>query len=560
MNKHSKNDSNWWYKLGEPQYGGELVIRANRNIVSFDPYITENLANIYSAWMERLVADDWTLDPAVFDYKTHWHPSRYMKGNLAAGWDFPDATTHVIHLRQGIHWQNIPPANGREFVADDVVFHFNRLCGLGGSFTKPSSPPAPGLHDLISVTAADRYTIVFKFKTPNPELIMEALHKVYPSLCLENPDAVKKWGDLNDWHHAIGTGPFILKDFVPGSSATLVKNPDYWGHDERHPENKLPYLDTVKFLVIPDDDIALQAMRARKIDILDVMPIQAQVMRKTNPEILQIPRPNSDAITVEPRNDVKPFNDIRVRKAMQMAIDLPSIAKYYYQNTVEPYPVMLTSRYMKGWGFPYEEWPPDLKDEYAYNPEAARQLLAEAGYPDGFKTNVVTNAFKNLELLQIVRSYSTAVGIDMEIRTMDTGSFIDFVSNGKKHDQLVHCPPGPLGHTASPFLELTRFRTGPGNWAMVDDPVFNDFLPKAMATSSYIDLKKIIRDANERVARQHFTISLLQPQYYSLCQPWVKGFNAQHGSTMGHTGGPGMLSFYLARFWIDQKLKKSMVS
>ena len=553
-----KKTEKWWDKLGKPQYGGELTVRANRNIVSFDPYITENRANLYSAWMERLVADDWTLNPDVFDYKTHWHPSKFMKGNLAESWEFPEPGTHVIHLRKGIHWQNIAPANGREFTAEDVVFHFSRLCGFNG-VSKPSSPPAPGLPDLISVKAADRYTVVFKFQTPNPELIMEALHKVYPSLCLENPDAVKKWGDLNDWHHAIGTGPFILQDFVSGSSATLIKNTNYWGHDERYPQNQLPYIDKVNYLIIPDDDIALEAMRAGKIDVLNgVMPLQAQALRKTNPEILQIPLPGSDAMTIEPRNDVLPFNDIRVRKAMQMAINLPAIAKDFYCGTVEPYPVMLTSRYMKTWGFPFEVWPQGLKAEYAYNPAAARQLLAEAGYPNGFKTNVVTDKPKNMELLQVVKSYFAAVGIDMEIRMMDTTSFVDFVTHGKKHDQLVHCPPGPLGHTASPFLELTRFRNGPNNWAMVDDPVYNGLLDKAVATTSYDDLKIIIRDANERVARQHFTISLLQPMYYSLCQPWVKGFNAQHGSTWGHTGGPGMLSFYLGRFWIDQKLKKSM--
>ena len=553
-----ENQVAWWDNLGTPQYGGEIVIRANRNIVSFDPYITENQANIYSAWMERLVADDWTLNPAVFDYKTHWHPSRYMKGNLAENWEFTEPGTHIIHLRRGIHWQDIPPANGREFIADDVVFHFNRLCGLDGNF-KPASPPAPGLHDLISLTAADKYTVVFKFKTPNPDLIMEAIHKVYPSLCLENPDAVRKWGNLNDWHHAVGTGPFILKDFVSGVSVTLVKNPDYWAHDERYPQNKLPYIDSVKYLIIPDDDTALEAMRSGQLDVLDVVkPLQAKAMWKTNPEILQISHPNSDSFTIEPRNDRPPFNDIRVRQAMQMAIDLPAIARTYYEGTVEPYPVMLTSRYMKGWGFPYEQWPQDLKEEYAYNPAAAKQLLTEAGYPNGFKTNVVTDAENSLALLQIVRSYFAQIDIDMEIRMMEVPSFVAFVQTGQKHDQLVHCPPGPLGHTASPFLELTRFRKGPGNWAMVNDPVFNAFLPQATAAHSADDIKRIIRDANEYVARQHFTISLLQPIYYSLCQPWVKGFNAQHGSTWGHTGGPGMLSFYLGRFWIDQKLKKSM--
>ena len=69
---------------------------------------------------------------------------------------------------------------------------------------------------------------------------------------------------------------------------------------------------------------------------------------------------------------------------------------------------------MKGWGFPYEEWPNDLKDEYTYNPTAARALLTEAGYPNGFKTNVITDAPNSLDLLKIVRSYFLQIGIDME--------------------------------------------------------------------------------------------------------------------------------------------------
>ena len=87
---------------------------------------------------------------------------------------------------------------------------------------------------------------------------------VNPTQCLENPEAVKKWGNLNDWHHAIGTGPFILKDFVSGSSATLIKNPNYWGYDERYPQNKLPYVDTVKFLIIPDEATATSGNARRQ--------------------------------------------------------------------------------------------------------------------------------------------------------------------------------------------------------------------------------------------------------------------------------------------------------
>ena len=166
-------------------------------------------------------------------------------------------------------------------------------------------------------------------------------------------------------------------------------------------------------------------MRAGKIDLITPVSFQdAQAIQKTNPEILQIPIPFRQTVSLDPRVDKAPFNDIRVRKAMQMAIDLPAIAKGYYQGAVEAYPSTLSSRDMKGVGFPYEEWPQDLKDEYAYSPEAAKKLLADAGYPNGFKTNIVADAAGDMDLLRVVKSYFNQVGIDMEIRLMDTASWI----------------------------------------------------------------------------------------------------------------------------------------
>ena len=552
---------NWWDKLGKPQYGGELVVRASRNIVNFDPYFSEQLTTLQTAWMEKLHADDWTLDPTIFDYKTCWRPSQYLRGQLAEHWEFPDPGTFIAHLRKGVHWQDIPPANGREFIAEDVAFHFNRLYGLGGGFSKPAPFHAtvPMFKNLISVTAADKYTVIFKWKTHNQEFMLEALLGIGLGLSIEDPDAVKKWGDVSDWHHAIGTGPFILNDFVSGGSATLIKNPNYWGHDERYPQNKLPYLDVVKYLIIPDDNAALEALLAGKVDIIDcVPPVKAQEIRKTNPEILQIRTPLPDTFSVDMRNDKAPFNDIRVRKALQMAIDLPAIAKSYYRGTVEPYPDTMTGRYVKGWGFPYEEWPQNLKDEYAYNPTASKKLLAEAGYPNGFKTNIVADAGGDIDLLQVVKTYFAQIGVDMEIQTMETAAWVTFVILGHKHDQLVHYPIGLLGHSSPPIHQLTRLQTGSRlNYQMISDPVCDDFYTKVIAATNVDEIKEIIRDANEYVARQHFAISLLQPMAYSLYQPWFKGFNAQFGSTWGAATGPLMLSHYLARFWIDQNLKKS---
>jgi peptide/nickel transport system substrate-binding protein len=312
--------------------------------------------------------------------------------------------------------------------------------------------------------------------------------------------------------------------------------------------------------VVPDVEKALEMMRAGQIDIIDGLSFsQAQAMQKTNPEILQIFTPLPPTFTLEPRVDKAPFNDIRVRKAMQMAIDLPTIAKTYYRDTVEPYPDTLTSRYVKEWGFPYPEWPQDLKDEYSYNPTAVKKLLADAGYPKGFKTNIVVDSTADIDLLQIVKAYFAEVGIDMEIRVMAPPAWSAFVRVGHKYDQMVHAPTGLSGHTAPPIDQLSRLQVGSyNNYGMINDPVCTTFYTKAMSAEGPDEVLRILRDANAYVAKQHFSVSLLQPMTYSLCQPWVKGFNAQFGSTWGVAGGPLMLSFYLGRFWIDQNLKKSM--
>ena len=151
-----------------------------------------------------------------------------------------------------------------------------------------------------------------------------------------------------------------MKDYVSDSSVTLVKNPNYWAHDERHPQNQLPYIDQLNILIIPDQATSLAGLRTGKIDVLDGISLQdAQNIKKTNPEILQITYPSATTPTIDPRVDVKPFSDIRVRQAMQKSIDLPTIASTYYAGTCPSYPSAMTSMYMTGWNYPYTQWPAD---------------------------------------------------------------------------------------------------------------------------------------------------------------------------------------------------------
>ena len=215
---------------------------------------------------------------------------------------------------------------------------------------------------------------------------------------------------------------------------------------------------------------------------------------------------------------------------------------------------------MKGWGCPYEEWPQDLKDEYAYNPTAAKKLLADAGYPNGFKTNIVADKMGDMGLLQVVKSYFAQVGIDMEIRPVETDVWIHDVKKGHKHDQLSHrTGQGQLGQDMEPLRQLNPLLADyPSNFSMITDPVAGDFYYKCLKTNSIDEMKQVMRDANEYFVRQHFTISLLHSMKYYPCQPWLKGYNGQFFSIATGTGGPAFLYFYPARFWIDQKLKKSM--
>lgn len=543
---------NWWDSLGTPQYGGTMILRSNSDFVYFDPAQGEQGVSLESAYMEQLFSDNWTIGPQTFNYQLSFHPSDEEAGCLATTWAFSDPYTFIVQLRQGVYWQNISPANGREFVASDLVYHYDRMLGLGDGFTAPIPIWAanPNWKGLISVTATGNFTVTFKWNTPNPEAIFEAIQYKGADNCLECPDAVAAYGNLSNWHNAIGTGPFILTDFVDSSSATLVKNPNYWGFDERYQQNKLPYVNTISFLVIAVDTTAMAAMRAGKIDAMDGLSlISSQGMQQSNPDILQVNYPANNAVGIEPRNDKAPFTDIRVREALQMALDLPTIANTYYDGTVLPYPSSMTSIYLTGWGDPYPNWPASLQAEYAYNPTVAKQLLAAAGYPNGFNTDIVINNTGDINIIEIAQSYFAAIGVNMSIQAVSPAEFSAEVKVGHLEDALDNRPVLPLGKTAPPMVSLASLTTGNSDdVAMVNDPTFNAFYTKALAATSLIDVKQIVADANLYQAQHHFLISLLQPSGFAFYQPWFHGYSEQVGF-IGSVG-PTQFSFYAARFWL----------
>jgi peptide/nickel transport system substrate-binding protein len=551
---------NWWDSLGTPQYGGTLTIQTAADITQFDPFQGDLNGEIYCAYLDQLTIPNWTIDPSIQNYQLDFFENDQAEGDLAQDWEFTTPGTLVYTLRQGVNWQNIAPSFGRELTAADVVYHFDRMLGIGDGFTTPGTYWAgvASWKSLTSVTATGNLTVTMQWNTPNMEFIYETMEAPDSDQMIEDPDAVAAYGNLNNWHNAIGTGPFILTDFVDNSSATLTKNPNYWGYDERYPQNKLPYINTIVQLIIPNASTAEAALRAGKITAMDsVSQTDAAGIQKTNPSILQIPVPIGNCVTMDPRNDKAPYNNLQVREAMQMAINLPQIAQTYYNGKSESWPQTLTSSFMIGWGLPYSQWPTDLQAQYAYNPTQAKTLLASAGYPNGFNTDIVVNAAADINLVEIVQSYFSAINVNMSITVMQSAAFNAYVLTNHQNDAFAIRQPGAnsLGLSFNPLRQLQKFDTGGvSNDAVVNDPTFNAFYPQALAATNTSQVQAIVTAANLYVAQQHFVISLLQPYLYGLCQPWLVGFDDQWGSISGSAGVP-LLSFFGARFWINQNLE-----
>ena len=271
-----------------PEYGGTLTAQGNSGLtqIALDPLL--GYPSLTDGVIESLGIVNWGVDRDVWDLKTLFTPDTYLKGALAEGWDIsPDGLTYTFHMRTGARWHDKAPMDGRQVTAQDVEFNFHRILGMG-DFAE-DGPTAFGGADQLknipweSITATDDSTVVMKLTEPRLDMLrivlLDWMAGIFP------PEVIEQHGEISDWRNLVGTGPFMMTDLVEESSVTLTKNPDYYGYDEKFPENRLPYVDELKFLIIPEEASILAALRTRKIDwrrwgtSLD----SAESIRKTNP-------------------------------------------------------------------------------------------------------------------------------------------------------------------------------------------------------------------------------------------------------------------------------------
>jgi ABC-type transport system substrate-binding protein len=497
---------------------------------------------------DPLFFPDWTTNPDIYQIKTSWVDQEYAKGLLAESWEMTDPFTMTVHLRKGIHWQNKPPVNGREFTASDVKYNYDRLIGLG-SFDKGSPMYGGAYSNVTEVVVIDDYTVAFKMNTSSISAPLQVLNGgSFAGWQALAPPEVAEQGLNTQWETAaVGTGPYLFKEFIDGVSLTFSRNPDYWGKDERYPQNQLPYIDTIKTLVIPDMSTTLAALRTGKIDMIAFQmnyPSWQEVtsLKTTNPDI-QVGWWPVQGQTLDFRCDLEPFTDIRVRKALQMAIDLKTIAETYYGGTIDGTPCGLVNPIDAAWRVPFEEWPAELQEEYSYNPERARELLTEAGYPDGFQTTGITSLRHDQELIQIMQAQLHDIGVDIQFEVMDHPIMVSMAREGKEEGFIsqITCgiafgPLMALNGRVSPTMNIS-------NMSKNSDPIYDAMVEKVYQASSITEAQELCKEADMYVLGQHWGVTTFVQRANILWQKHVKGYSSEFLAL----GCP----FY-SRIWIDK--------
>jgi peptide/nickel transport system substrate-binding protein len=408
----------------------------------------------------------------------------------------------------------------------------------------------------VSLTATDKWTVVLKTTSDlfyNCGIDFSDFASIIPR------EVVEKYGDMTDWHNSVGTGPFMLTDVVPGNSVTLVRNPNYWGKDPVGPGkgNQLPYLDNVKYLIIPDASTQQAALRTAEVDLMAAFTTidweTAGVLMKTAPKLLY-KKYNQDTAPncIHMRTDRSPFNDKRVRQALMMATDFESLKRDLFGGDAQilTWPKTEIREYKNAYlGLDDPEMPTSVRELYTYSPERAKQLLEEAGYPNGFKTTITCPAM-NADYLSVIKDMWAKVNIDLTLDTLEPGAWVGIVMS-RNFEQMIQGFVAPIGSLYNCIdFDGERFT----NCSYVDDTHVKEVYSQ-MQVSGMMDppeADRMYKDLMKYVLDQAWVIPTPLPPLYHMWWPWVKNYRGE--GSVGYDNSYNFTKF----IWIDQALKKTM--
>jgi peptide/nickel transport system substrate-binding protein len=424
------------------------------------------------------------IDSCVLDQLVEYKKGTTNVGpGLATKWSISrNGKVYTFVLRKGVKFQDGTPFNAHAYIQD-----LDRL-------VNPQNPnyvlKLAGVQSFISFT----YSLVKSYKATGPYTVQITLKQPFgpflSSLAMVwsgvmSPTAVSKNGDAGVLQHPVGTGPYRFVEWVKNDHITLQANPSYWGHK--------PAVKRLTFQIVPDASVRVLKVQSGEAQIDADVTTQDVLSTAHTSGVVQLKQPGQLINGIGITTDVKPLNDVRVRQALNYAIDRNALSKSLFKgigapmNSYLPPPVWSYDKGLKG---------------YPYNPTKAKQLLKAAGYPHGFSVELLgyTNPRgynpAGGQLAVAVQQYLKAIGVTANITTMDFGAFLTKTRSGSYHGLYMTGWSGDNGDPDDFLYELFSSDSIPvGNTAHLRDKKLDKILIRARQTSNKVARTKLYRQA-----------------------------------------------------------------
>src|SRR5215471_2474550 len=426
-------------------------------------------------------------------------PELNIVPDLATSWEVLDeGKTYVFHLEEGVKFHD-----GTDFDAQVAKWSFDRILD-----PDVKAWVRPFYEDIDQVEVVDTYTLRVRMKEPSGAL-PRALAGYFQGIPMISPTAFKKYGD--DWkRYPIGTGPFMMKEWIPGEHVLLVKNPHYF-------KPGLPYLDALDCRIMKDPLTATTALRAGEIDFLVRIPLQQVPILERSAGITVVTGPAMIPIVGFLNLRVTPFNDLRARRAIGgYGIDRAEIARVAFQGRAQPLVSVLAP------GVPDAI---DLNEMYPYKPEEAKRLLNELGYdaknPLRFTILISNQDATMADIAALIKNQMAKIGVEAKILLLDDTARVERLLVKHDFDMLVSSFANLVDINQR---SVSFFKGRQSDYMGIDDPQLEELVHQWRRALEPAQRKAISADMQRRLADQLEWVNLTTYPYYEAYRQSVKNF------------------------------------
>jgi ABC-type transport system substrate-binding protein len=512
-----------------PRYGGVLQFPAT--IRAFDPT---------AGYRPELAL--------VWDTLTEWEATWYfpevqttpvIRKTLVESWEMMDPSTWIFRLRHGVKFHNRPPVNGREMTAEDVKYSYDLL--------KDKVQYSNRAALVKEIQVIDTHTIRFDLHLPDPQFYLNVVDSLSPVIVPR--EAVEAPGGLTQ--NPIGTGAFMLKDFVPGEGALLVRNPDYFLRDKDG--QQLPYVDAVRLVFTKDAATETALFRTRQLDVMRVSTLDLLYeLIKTVPDLqlYRVPSLGWGDYGLTLALDKAPYKDVRVRQALSMAINREVVAEVINRGDAAlygPFPWVMAG-YTQRTDYAYA----NLGPNYAYNPKKARELLTAAGYPNGFDMELEWAEFQGWsygDFVQLLARFFGDIGVRVRLKQLETSTWLA-KAGGVQPFAHALAAASPIGAGPS-FMDWVYLRYHSASPKTINRDGVNDPQLDELLTAWRLDPGEkrlaIQRALWDYLREQVYRITTIVPPHYRVGQSYV------HAGGNPYCWFPGYCSYEAKTAWMTDK-------